>query len=344
MDQAVHEYEDLETVAREEIMASGGSLSHHHGNLSSWLFVSTSVFPSRFDSFFVGNERCGWKPQQLARGLFFSQRSNRCGTVQVRGPGVRKKTGIFLRKTQTSSQTGGVAFWSFFLKRSQLEGFESDIEGHFKGKDQGRGQTNRASRAQICQGYSKMRYEGFFKSSANPRANSMENSRADSSATKRRQDRLSRSSLAPKSTLGDLIRSLLRVNPRAWGKCDLDIEGRFKGKDQGREQTIRASRVRTCQWDSEMRFEGLFKLRANPRAKGWVVGQKTPSTSFKSQLVGPEIHIGDFLRQLWRGKSKGLGQMRPKNNFHHQDTKTRSVVLILKITTNYYLKINWKVI
>ncbi len=71
MDQAVHEYEDLETVAREEIMASGGSLSHHHGNLSSWLFVSTSVFPSRFDSFFVGNERCGWKPQQLARGLFF---------------------------------------------------------------------------------------------------------------------------------------------------------------------------------------------------------------------------------------------------------------------------------
>lgn len=29
--QAVEVYEELETMARDEIMASGGSLSHHHG-------------------------------------------------------------------------------------------------------------------------------------------------------------------------------------------------------------------------------------------------------------------------------------------------------------------------
>jgi alkyldihydroxyacetonephosphate synthase len=29
--EAVHVYEELETLARNEIMASGGSLSHHHG-------------------------------------------------------------------------------------------------------------------------------------------------------------------------------------------------------------------------------------------------------------------------------------------------------------------------
>lgn len=28
---AVEVYEELETIARDEIMASGGSLSHHHG-------------------------------------------------------------------------------------------------------------------------------------------------------------------------------------------------------------------------------------------------------------------------------------------------------------------------
>ena len=31
MSQAVHAYEELETIARDEILSSGGSLSHHHG-------------------------------------------------------------------------------------------------------------------------------------------------------------------------------------------------------------------------------------------------------------------------------------------------------------------------
>lgn len=29
--EAVHVYDELETIARNEILASGGSLSHHHG-------------------------------------------------------------------------------------------------------------------------------------------------------------------------------------------------------------------------------------------------------------------------------------------------------------------------
>lgn len=31
MMEAVHVYDELETIARDEILASGGSLSHHHG-------------------------------------------------------------------------------------------------------------------------------------------------------------------------------------------------------------------------------------------------------------------------------------------------------------------------
>ena len=31
MMEAVHVYDELETIARDELLASGGSLSHHHG-------------------------------------------------------------------------------------------------------------------------------------------------------------------------------------------------------------------------------------------------------------------------------------------------------------------------